>query len=220
VKPAIICEEVSVALGPRRVLESITMEVAQGEFAGIIGPNGAGKTTLLRAILGLHKPWRGEIHVMGSGRQPDRRRLGYTPQSEQVDWSFPVTVLDVVLMGRYGGLGPLRRPTKADHEIARRALESVRLADLADRRIGELSGGQRQRVAVARAIAGGPPLILGDEPTASLDLASGLVVMEILRELARERGHTVVVVTHDTRIFHFANRVVHIDDGRIQKEAA
>src|SRR3972149_1492009 len=125
-------------------LEGVNFTIEPGCLAGLVGPNGSGKSTLLRVILGLHKPWRGDIRVFGSSRRPDRRRLGYTPQSEQVDWSFPVTVLDMVLRGRYGRLGPLRRPTKADREIAWQALESVRLADLAYRRAGELSGGHQR----------------------------------------------------------------------------
>ena len=177
-------------------LEGVTFDIETGCLAGLVGPNGSGKSTLLRVILGLHKPWRGDIRVFGSGRRPDRRRLGYTPQSEQVDWSFPVTVLDMVLMGRYGRLGPLRRPTKADRDIAWQALESVRLADLAHRRAGELSGGQQRRALIARALAQEADLLLLDEPFAGLDATAEHDLIALLEGL-RQQGKTLLVATHD-----------------------
>ncbi len=177
-------------------LEGVTFDIETGCLAGLVGPNGSGKSTLLRVILGLHKPWRGDIRVFGSSRRPDRRRLGYTPQSEQVDWSFPVTVLDMVLMGRYGRLGPLRRPTKADREIAWQALESVRLADLAHRRTGELSGGQQRRALIARALAQEADLLLLDEPLAGLDATAEHDLIALLEGL-RHQGKTLLVATHD-----------------------
>ena len=177
-------------------LEGVTFDIETGCLAGLVGPNGSGKSTLLRVILGLHKPWRGDIRVFGSSRRPDRRRLGYTPQSEQVDWSFPVTVLDMVLMGRYGHLGPLRRPTRADREIAWQALESVRLADLAHRRAGELSGGQQRRALIARALAQEADLLLLDEPFAGLDATAEHDLIALLEGL-RHQGKTLLVATHD-----------------------
>lgn len=177
-------------------LEDVTFSIETGCLAGLVGPNGSGKSTLLRVILGLHRPWRGDTRVFGSSGRPDRRRLGYTPQSEQVDWSFPVTVLDVVLMGRYSRLGPLRRPTKVDREIARHALESVRLADLADRRIGELSGGQQRRALVARALAQEADLLLLDEPLSGLDAAAQHDLIALFEGL-RQEGKTLLVATHD-----------------------
>ncbi len=177
-------------------LEGVTFDIETGCLAGLVGPNGSGKSTLLRVILGLHKPWRGDIRVFSSGRRPDRRRLGYTPQSEQVDWSFPVTVLDMVLMGRYGRLGPLRRPTKADREIAWQALESVRLADLAHRRGGELSGGQQRRALIARTLAQEADLLLLDEPLAGLDATAQHDLIALFEGL-RHQGKTLLVSTHD-----------------------
>ncbi len=177
-------------------LEGVTFDIGTGCLAGLVGPNGSGKSTLLRVILGLHKPWRGDIRVFGSGRRPDRRRLGYTPQSEQVDWSFPITVLDMVLMGRYGRLGPLRRPTKADRDIAWQALESVHLADLAHRRAGELSGGQQRRALIARALAQEADLLLLDEPFAGLDATAEHDLIALLEGL-RHQGKTLLVATHD-----------------------
>lgn len=176
-------------------LEAVTFDIENGCLAGLVGPNGSGKSTLLRVILGLHKPWRGGVRVFGSSH-PDRRRLGYTPQSEQVDWSFPVTVFDMVLMGRYGRLGPLRRPANADREIAWQALESVRLADLADRRAGELSGGQQRRALIARALAQEADLLLLDEPLAGLDATAEHDLIALLEGL-RHQGKTLLVATHD-----------------------
>jgi ABC-type Mn2+/Zn2+ transport system ATPase subunit len=177
-------------------LEGVTFGIETGCLAGLVGPNGSGKSTLLRVILGLHKPWRGDIRVFGSGRRPDRQRLGYAPQSEQVDWSFPATVFDMVLMGRYGRLGPLRRPTKADREIAWQALESVRLAELAHRRAGELSGGQQRRALIARALAQEADLLLLDEPMAGLDATAEHDLIALLEGL-RHQGKTLLVATHD-----------------------
>ena len=177
-------------------LEGVSFDIEAGCLAGLVGPNGSGKSTLLRVILGLHKPWRGDIRVFGSGRHRDRRRLGYAPQSEQVDWSFPVTVFDMVLMGRYGRLGPLRRPTKADREITWQALESVRLADLAHRRAGELSGGQQRRALIARALAQEADLLLLDEPMAGLDATAEHDLIALLEGL-RDQGKTLLVATHD-----------------------
>lgn len=176
-------------------LEGVTFNIETGCLGGLVGPNGSGKSTLLRVILGLHRPWRGEIRLFGSTERA-RRRLGYTPQSEQVDWSFPVTVLDVVLMGRYGRLGLVRRPTAADREIAMGALESVRLTDLATRRIGELSGGQQRRALVARALAQEADLLLLDEPLAGLDATSQHDLLALFEGL-RQKGKTLIVATHD-----------------------
>jgi ABC-type Mn2+/Zn2+ transport system ATPase subunit len=177
-------------------LEGVTFNIEPGCLAGLVGPNGSGKSTLMRVILGLHKPWRGDIRIFGSSRRPDRRRLGYTPQSEQVDWSFPVTVLDMVLMGRYSRLGPLRRPTKVDREISWQALESVNLADLAHRRAGELSGGQQRRALIARALAQEADLLLLDEPFAGLDATAEHDLIALLEGL-RHLGKTLLVATHD-----------------------
>ena len=177
-------------------LEGVTFDIETGCLAGLVGPNGSGKSTLIRVILGLHKPWRGDVRVFASGRRPDRKRLGYAPQSEQVDWSFPVSVFDMVLMGRYGRLGPLRRPTKTDRDIVWQALESVRLADLADRRSGELSGGQQRRALIARALAQEADLLLLDEPMAGLDATAEHDLIALLEEL-RDQGKTLLVATHD-----------------------
>ncbi|MBI1886539.1 MAG: metal ABC transporter ATP-binding protein [Chloroflexi bacterium] len=176
-------------------LEGVSFRIEPGCLAGLVGPNGSGKSTLLRVILGLHKPWRGEVHVFGD-RSPPQTRLGYMPQSEVVDWSFPVTASDVVLMGRYGRLGLLRRPRQHDRDVAMQALERVRMADRARRRIGELSGGEQRRVLVARALAQEADVLLLDEPFAGLDATSQHDILELFAGLARD-GKTLFVATHD-----------------------
>ena len=177
-------------------LEDVTFEVAKGEIVGIIGPNGSGKSTLIKAILGLVKPWRGQISVMGQPSSPQLRRVGYMPQMEHVDWDFPVTVGDVALMGRYSQRGLLRRTTREDREASDGALDRVGMYSLRHRLIGELSGGQRRRVLLGRALANDPRLLLLDEPVAGLDATAQHRFLDIISEL-RNEGRTVVFSSHD-----------------------
>ena len=177
-------------------LEDISFQVAQGEIIGIIGPNGSGKSTLMKSAIGLIKPWRGSVSVLGQPSASQRRRVGYMPQMEEVDWDFPVTVSDVALMGRYSQRGLLRRPTRDDREAADRALERVGIYSLRQRLIGELSGGQRRRVLLARALANDPVLLLLDEPVAGLDATAQHQFLDIVEGLRKE-GKTVVLSTHD-----------------------
>jgi ABC-type Mn2+/Zn2+ transport system ATPase subunit len=177
-------------------LDDVTFTVEQGCLAGLVGPNGSGKSTLLRVILGLHKPWRGEVRIVGRGGAGGRRRIGYMPQSELVDWSFPVTVLDVVMMGSYGRLGLVRRPGRREREEALAALERVHLADRSERLIGELSGGEQRRMLIARALAQDADLILLDEPLAGLDATAQHDLLALLDEL-RHEDKTLFVATHD-----------------------
>ena len=177
-------------------LEDITFQVAQGEIVGIIGPNGSGKSTLMKSAMGLVKPWRGTVSVLGQPSQSQRRLVGYMPQIEHVDWDFPVTVSDVALMGRYSLLGLLRRPTRGDRETADLALERVGMYPLRQRLIGELSGGQRRRVLLARALANDPLLLLLDEPVAGLDASAQHQFLDTVEAL-RDEGKTVVLSTHD-----------------------
>ena len=177
-------------------LEGVSFRVERGDMVGIIGPNGSGKSTLLKTVLGLVKPMRGEVSVLGKPGIPERHLMGYTPQSELVDWDFPVTVADVALMGRYARRGLFRRTTKEDREAAGAALELVGIFDLRDRLIGELSGGQRRRVLLARAMAHDPELLLLDEPMAGLDATAQHQLLDLLDEL-RGRGATVILSTHD-----------------------
>jgi len=177
------------------VLEAVNFQIDRGDMVGIIGPNGSGKSTLIKTVLGLIKPMRGEISILGNGAA-DRELVGYTPQTELVDWDFPVSVADVALMGRYSRRGLFKRTTKEDREAADAALEQVKMHDLRDRLIGELSGGQRRRVLLARAMAHSPELLLLDEPMAGLDATAQHQLLDLLDEL-RDKGATVVLSTHD-----------------------
>ena len=177
-------------------LEDISFDVTQGDIVGIIGPNGSGKSTLMKAVLGLVKPWRGRIQVLGDAGAPARQRVGYMPQVEQVDWDFPVTVGDVALMGRYAPRGLLRRATRSDREAADAALERVGMYHLKHQLIGELSAGQRRRVLLARALVNHPALLLLDEPTAGMDASAQHQLLDIIDDL-RRGGATVVLSTHD-----------------------
>ena len=182
--------------GQPLAIEDIDLDVPEGELVGLVGPNGAGKSTLFKSILGLLRPIRGEVRVFGKPLSESRREVAYMPQVEEVDWSFPVSVLDVALMGRYGGLRPFGRWSRVDREAAMHALDRVGMAGFVKRQVGMLSGGQRRRVLLARAIARGARLLLLDEPFAGLDAAVQHDLIEILDELARE-GRSILVATHD-----------------------
>jgi zinc transport system ATP-binding protein len=190
--------DLSFRFGQHPVLTDVNFDITDGDFVSIIGPNGGGKTTLLRLILGLLEPRRGRIRVFGLPPAKARRRLGYMPQHAHLDMDFPVTVLDVVLMGRLGRQfpwGPFRR---ADREAAAAALTDVEIADLQDRPFSALSGGQRQRVLIARALACEPELLLLDEPTASLDPGVQDDLYDLLRKLNQRM--TVILVSHDVSV--------------------
>ena len=194
--PAVEVRNLSAGYNGHVALEDVSFSVEQGCLAGLVGPNGSGKSTLLRVMLGLHKPWQGEVRITGRPGSSGRRRIGYMPQSELVDWGFPVTALDAVLMGRYGRLGLIRRPGRTDREIAMAALERVNLAHLAQRRIGELSGGEQRRMLIARALAQEADLVLLDEPLAALDAAAQHDLLQLLEDLRKE-DKTLFVATHD-----------------------
>lgn len=179
-------------------LEGVDLRVEAGRVTGLIGMNGSGKSTLFKAILGMVRAERGRVRIDGADPAAARRRglIGCVPQSEDVDWAFPVSVRDVVMMGRYGHQGFTRRPRAADRAAVAEALARVELTDYADRQIGQLSGGQRKRAFVARGIAQGAQLLLLDEPFAGVDKRSEATIVRLLRELAAD-GHTVLVSTHD-----------------------
>ena len=177
-------------------ITDVTFSVPEGEIMGIIGPNGAGKSTLFSTILGLLPPWKGNISIFGRPDQANRSVVGYMPQVEMVDWEFPISVEDVVLMGRYNRMGLLKRPSKLDHDAVYSTLENVGMASLGNRLIKELSGGQRRRILLARALANSPKLLLLDEPLAGLDASAQHQLITILRDL-RSKGITVVLSTHD-----------------------
>ncbi|RMG92324.1 MAG: metal ABC transporter ATP-binding protein [Chloroflexi bacterium] len=179
-------------------LENITFEVFRGERVAIVGPNGAGKSTLLKLIAGVLRPTEGEVRVFGHG-PAGHICIGYVPQRSQIDWSFPVTVEDVVMMGRVGQIGLFRWPRRQDWAVVRQALARVNASHLAGKQIGELSGGQQQRVFIARALAQEAELLLLDEPLAGLDAPSREAIFQILDSL-RPDGVTVLMATHDLNV--------------------
>jgi manganese/iron transport system ATP-binding protein len=177
------------------VLDSISFQLHTGERVAVVGPNGAGKSTLFKVIAGVLPPTSGEVKVFGQGPS-GHICIAYVPQRSQVDWSFPASVADVVMMGRIGKLGFLRWPRQRDWDLVHQALHDVSLDDLAKRQIGELSGGQQQRMFIARAVAQEAELMLMDEPLTGLDINSQESIFAILDDLKR-RGVTVLVATHD-----------------------
>ncbi len=195
-------DRVTVAYRTVTVLEEVSLKVFRGSFLAVIGPNGAGKTTLLKVILGLVRPVEGTVRVFG--RDPrhlgaERRAIGYVPQTAAVDRHFPLRVADVVMMGRYGRIGLVRRPSAADREAARRAMERTGVTHLANSPLGRLSGGQRQRVLLARALACEPELLILDEPAAGVDVPATESLYELLRDLHKD-GLTTLLVSHDVGV--------------------
>lgn len=185
-----------VQLGGRSVLEDIHFTLQKGDFYGVIGPNGGGKTTLIKVILGLIQPWRGEVRVEGARPEAHRHRLGYVPQYRTYDFTYPLTVGEMVLSGRLGLIsGPFRKYRAQDREKAREAMERMGIGDLADRPIGELSGGQQQRAIIARALVAEPHALLLDEPTTHVDPRMEEEFYEILRSLQKQMA--ILLVTHD-----------------------
>ena len=195
---AVEIERLTVRYGDVLALDDVSLRVEPGRVCGLIGMNGSGKSTLFRSLMGMIRTEGGAVRLAGADSATARRRgeVGYVPQSEDVDWAFPVSVGDVVMMGRYGRQGPLRRARPADHAAVADALSRVELTEYADRQIGRLSGGQRKRAFVARGIAQGARLLLLDEPFAGVDKRSEATMVRLLKELAAD-GRTVLVSTHD-----------------------
>jgi zinc/manganese transport system ATP-binding protein/zinc transport system ATP-binding protein len=187
---------VTCAYGRRAVFAGVDLRVGAGDFAAIVGPTGCGKTTLLRAALGLVVPAAGRVRVFGDDPRRRRGRVGYVPQLELVDWSFPLTVRDVVLMGAYRDMGRWPWPRPRQRRAVAELLARLHVADCEAAPLRELSGGQQQRVFLARALIARPPLLVLDEPTAGVDLSTQQEILDILRDLNRE-GTTIVLTTHD-----------------------
>ena len=188
--------DVTAGYGERVALEHVTIAVEPGSLLAVVGPNGAGKSTLLKLMAGLARPWSGRIQVLGGPAGREARRVAYVPQAELVDWAFPVTVEDVVMMGRFPRLGRVRRPGADDRRAVRNALEQVQMDGHRSTQIGALSGGQRRRVFLARALAAEPDLFLLDEPVTGIDTTTQELLMDLL-EAQAARGKTVVATTHD-----------------------
>lgn len=193
---ALRVDQLTVNYDQTPVLWDLTFSIPQGKLVGVIGPNGAGKSTLIKTVLGLVTPLTGQIEFLGFPLKKVRRRVAYVPQRESVDWDFPITVRDLVLMGRYGRLGLLRWPRQADRAAADHYLDKVGMGAYADRQISQLSGGQQQRVFLARALLQEADLFFLDEPFSGIDMATEKAIMELLHQLKTE-GKTVFVVHHD-----------------------
>jgi ABC-type Mn2+/Zn2+ transport system ATPase subunit len=193
---AVRLRDVTAGYGERIAVEEITLDLPTGSLVAIFGPNGGGKSTLLKLIAGLLAPTTGTVETLGLPAGEAARRIAYVTQAELVDWSFPVSVWDVAMMGRYPRLGPWRRPDSTDRQAVREALDQVGMLDRAQSQIGELSGGQRRRAFLARAIAADPELYLLDEPVTGVDVTTQEDLMTVLHA-ETERGRTVIATTHD-----------------------
>lgn len=194
--PVLEIHNLTVSYERKPVLWDIDLSIPKGALVGIIGPNGAGKSTLIKAVMGLLPLSSGYVKLMDKNLDEVRDKVSYVPQRESVDWDFPISVFEVVLMGRYGKMGLMRRPSKKDKEVAQQSLEQVGMSAFASRQISQLSGGQQQRVFLARALAQEADLYLMDEPFVGVDAATESAIITLLREM-REKGKTVIVVHHD-----------------------
>jgi ABC-type Mn2+/Zn2+ transport system ATPase subunit len=194
--PAVEVLSLSAAHRRRVALSRVTFSIAAGSLVAIVGPPGAGKSTLLRCLLGIMKPRAGEVRLFGQPPRRARRLLAYLPQNDLIDWRFPISVAEVVMMGRYSRLGWLRWPAPGDRELTAASLAEVKLDHLADRRAAELRPGQRRRALLARALAQQPRLLLLDEPLAGLEAAESREVFEVLLRL-RQRGVAILMSTRD-----------------------
>lgn len=195
-KFAINVHDLTVAYDYKPVLWDIHLQVPEGVMMAIVGPNGAGKSTLIKAMLGIQKTITGTVEILGKPYKTMRKEVAYVPQKETVDWDFPATVLDVVIMGTYGRLGWIKRPKKEQRKTALKALEKVGMLPFKNRQISQLSGGQKQRVFLARALAQEASIYIMDEPLQGVDATTEVTIINILKEL-RSHGKTVLVVHHD-----------------------
>lgn len=193
---AVQVHDLTVAYDVKPVLWDIDLSIPKGKLVAIVGPNGAGKTTLIKTMLGLVKPLSGAVDFGEADSRKLKKQIAYVPQSGSVDWDFPATVLNVVIMGRYGHLGWFRRPGKEDKRMALETLEKVGMREYASRQISQLSGGQQQRVFLARALIQEAEIYFMDEPFKGVDAQTEKSIVTLLKDL-KERGKTVVVVHHD-----------------------
>jgi len=195
-KIALEIHDLTVSYNKKPVLWGVDLQLPSGVIAGIIGPNGAGKSTLIKTIMGLIPAASGYIKIFDQTLDNVRKRVSYVPQRESVDWEFPASVMDVVLMGRYGQLGLFRRPRKADKDAAMECLEKVGMEAFAGRQIAQLSGGQQQRVFLARALAQNADIYFMDEPFVGVDAATESAIINLIRKMS-EAGKTIIIVHHD-----------------------
>ena len=206
-------EKADLGYGRHVVLKEIDFDVQAGDFLGIVGPNGSGKTTLLKSVLGMIRPISGRVF-----RASERIRFGYVPQRETVDLLYPLSVMDIVLMGRYSRLGPFGRPGRTDRERAANALAHVGIGELAGRPYANLSGGQQQRTLIARALVGDPSLLVLDEPNTGMDLLGETATMELIHRLHVEDGIAVLMVTHHlATVVNYAKRIAVVGEGTLRE---
>ena len=211
---AVAFQNLGVRYGPTVALQDVSFSVESGSLSGVVGPNGSGKSTLLKSVVGLVKPNQGAVRVHGRPSAAMRKQIGFVPQLEQVDWNFPVSVWDVVMMGLTPQRGLFRSHSRANREAAAAALATVDLADLRRRSIGELSGGQRRRTLLARAIAAHPSVLLLDEPMSGLDPNAQHRFLDILDRL-RANGATVIMSTHNLTCVSARASDVALINGRL-----
>lgn len=195
-QPAMSVRDLTVMYNEHTILKNVSFDIPHGTLVAIVGPNGAGKTTLLKSLVGLLRPVCGSIQFNGLPLASVRKRIAYVPQRLSIDWDFPASVCDVVLMGRYPHLGWFKRPSNYDYDCVLAALDQVGLYEYKDRHIGELSGGQQQRVFLARALVQEPDVYIMDEPFVGVDVPTEKTIISLLKML-RDEGKTIVVVHHD-----------------------
>ncbi len=214
-EPLIVCRDVCLGYGSTQVLGEVNWSICPGDFVGLVGPNGAGKTTLLRCLLGTLKPQRGTLH-----RSHSESRVGpvfaYVPQEKNLDPFFPLSALDVVLMGRYQKLGPGVRPQAPDRQVTRECLARVGLEPLAEAPFHALSGGQKQRVLIARALAAEPHILILDEPTIGMDVAAEKQLMTLIQTLYEAQALTIILATHHLNLVsQYARQLAILGDGQL-----
>jgi ABC-type Mn2+/Zn2+ transport system ATPase subunit len=190
---------INIAYGDKVVLRDVSFQIPHGARVAVVGPNGAGKSTLFKGLVGLLPLKSGRILIHGLDLGMHKDCVAYVPQREEVDWKFPVTVSDVVMMGRFGKLGWLRRPSRADQDVVGESLRQLGISDLGKKSIGELSGGQQQRVFLARAVAQEPHILLMDEPFTGVDVTTQEATLNLL-DVLRERSVTAIISTHDLNL--------------------
>jgi ABC-type Mn2+/Zn2+ transport system ATPase subunit len=211
----IVVEGLSVSYDKKRVLHNVYLRIEEGKLIGVIGPNGAGKSTLFKSILGLIDNNTGTIKIFDKDISESRKRVAYVPQRDEVDWSFPATVKDIVLMGRFPAKSLWERMDAKDHQKAKDAMEELSILDLADRQIGALSGGQQQRVFLARALCQEADILMLDEPFVGVDVTTEEHIIRVLRKLSKE-GKTLLVVHHDlSSVRAYFNQVILINQRLI-----
>jgi ABC-type Mn2+/Zn2+ transport system ATPase subunit len=204
-------ERTTLGYGRRAVLRDLTFQILEGDFLGIVGPNGSGKTTIVKALLGSMRPIAGTVQ-----RAPDVR-FGYVPQRDQVDSTFPLSVQEVVIMGRYDRVGIGRRPAARDRQLALRALAQVGIEELADQPLSDLSGGQKQRTLIARALVGEPNVLVLDEPTTGMDLVATTQILGLVRDLHERTGVSVVMISHAlNEVANYVDRIALVASGQVR----